>query len=97
MTHSENIKAQIIEMGLKLWQAGVEPSARRIALELQMTHPNILHHFSTSRRLRNMLAAEAVKRNNSKIIVQLIGESHESVMLMSNTEKMKHLSNVRVY
>lgn len=93
--HGERVRSDILATGLRLWAAGVEPTARRIASELDMTHANVLYHFKSSLRLRNAIAYKAVQDGNSRIIVQLIGLCHPAIAAMADDDRLSHMRAVR--
>ena len=93
--HGERVRSEILATGLRLWAAGVDPTARRIGSELGMTHANVLYHFKSSLQLRNAIAHKAVQDGNSKIIVQLIGLCHPSVAAMADEDRLSHMRAVR--
>jgi AcrR family transcriptional regulator len=85
-------KTEIINAGIRLWRAGIEPSARRIASECGLgSHAAVLHHFITSKRLYDALAAEAVRIGESRIIVKLIASGHPSVSGMPDADRVDHV------
>lgn len=86
----ERTRRDILETGVRLWSAGVDPSARRIASELSITHAAVLYHFN-SVALKKALAFHAVKTGNSRVIVQLIGLRDAAVANMGDTERMSHM------
>lgn len=89
---SADVKTDILRTGVQLWRADVEPSARRIAAELQLSsHAAVLYHFATSVRLRDAIAAHAVAIGESRVIVKLIASGHAAVKSMSDAERVKHL------
>lgn len=90
----ERTRVAILETGLRLWQAGVDPTGRRIATELDLSHAAVAYHFP-GHRLRSALAYHAVKTGNSRVIVQLIGEKNAAVASMSEAECISHLRHVR--
>lgn len=90
----ERTRLDILEMGVRLWQSGVDPVARRIASELKLSHAAIAYHFPGN-KLRKALAYHAVKTGNSRVIVQLIGEKNAAVEHMTEAECITHLRHVR--
>jgi AcrR family transcriptional regulator len=93
--HGERVRQSILTAGVRLWAAGIEPSARRIGAEVQLTHAGVLHHFVTSERLKNAVAAHAVQMQESRVIVQLIGIGHAAVQGLSDAERLGHLNRAR--
>lgn len=90
----KDIKNKIIETGLKAWRDNPDKvSARGIAKSLGITHAAILYHFGSSERLRDAIAAEAVRIGDSLIITFLIASRHHSVDFMPYEERAKHLNN----
>lgn len=91
-----DIKQNIIDAGLNLMRHGVEPSARRIAIELNLAgHAAVLYHFATSKRLYDAIAVHAVEKGESRVIVQLIAIKHPAVNNMPDAERVKHLRACR--
>lgn len=91
-----DIKVDILEMGLRLWRADVEPSARRIAIELKLSsHAAVLYHFKSSLGLRNAIAYHAVEQGESRVIVRLISENHTAVASMSDDMRQEHMRACR--
>lgn len=91
-----NIKHDILNTGLVLWRAGVEPTARRIAAELNLAgHASVLHHFQTSARLAGALAYHAVEQGESRCIVELIAKKHPAIQSMPDAERLVHLQACR--
>lgn len=94
-SHGDRVRRTILDAGLRLWAAGIEPSARRIGSEVGLTHAGVLHHFVTSTRLRDAVATHAVKQGESRVIVQLIGTGHAAVSGLTDIERMTHLQLAR--
>lgn len=55
-----------------------------------MHHTNILYYFGDVEKLRNAVAAEAVRIGNSRVIVQLMMEKHSAVAALSEDDQQKH-------
>jgi AcrR family transcriptional regulator len=95
-SHGERVKARILEMGVRLWR--VDPSyvsARRIGIELGMTHSAVLYHFGHSAAMVDAIAAHAVERGESRVIVSLIGMQHKAVASMSDAARLQHMRAAR--
>lgn len=96
MKHGDQIKRDILRMGVQLWS--VDPSyvsARRIASELNMTHANVLYHFKHTQGLKDAIAFYAVKNGESRVIIHLIAMNHHAVAAMSDDERRQHMDLVR--
>lgn len=92
MTHGEEQRRRILEMGLQLWRASPSyVTARRIADELGMSHSNILYHFKGTIGLKDALAYYAIKNGDSRVIMHLIAERHPTVANMPEAERMQHM------
>lgn len=95
---TENVshtKLRILEMGVRLWRAGVEPTARRVAQELEMTHAGVLYHFKANNvSMRDAIAHHAVREGESHVIVELIARKHKAVSHLTDAEKMGHMALV---
>lgn len=95
-SHGERVKLRILEMGLRLWR--VNPayvSARRIALELDMTHGAVLYHFGHTAALVDAIAFHAVQQGEARVIVSLIGMQHKAVAHMSDAQRLGHIQAAR--
>lgn len=95
-SHGERVKLRILEMGLRLWR--VNPSyvsARRIALELGLTHSAVLYHFGHTAAMIDAIAFHCVKQGDSRVIVSLIGMQHKAVAHMSDAQRLGHIQAAR--
>lgn len=84
---SVKIKAKILQVGIDNWP---DVNARAIGRKLLMHHTNILYYFGDVEKLRNAVAAEAVRIGNSRVIVQLMMEKHSAVAALSEDDQQKH-------
>ena len=84
----ERTKENILKAGVKLWP---DVSLSAVARAVGLTHPAVLYHFPDD-TLKNAIAAYAVQKNNSQVIVQLIATGHAAVAKLSSADRTKHLS-----
>jgi AcrR family transcriptional regulator len=91
MTHSDQVKQQILETGVKLWPYA---TARAIGRELDLSHSAILYHFGSSDLLQMDVARYAVHTGNAKVIVQLLASAHPAVAGMKPSERKKYLGGL---
>lgn len=95
-SHGERVKLRILEMGLQLWRADPSyVSAHRIGHELGMTHSAVLYHFGHTAALKDAIAAHAVAKGESRVIVSLIGMQHKAVAHMDDVQRLEHMSAAR--
>lgn len=91
-----DMKQDILAIGVRLWAAGIEPSARRIAAEAGLAgHAAVLYHFTTSSRLRDAVARHAVDTGDSRVIVRLIAEKHPAVCDIPDADRLQHMQACR--
>ena len=83
---SLKVRKSILDIGVKLWP---NVTAREIARQLDMTHPNISYHFGD--KLKDAIAAHAVDIGNSRVIAQLIATKHKAVRKLSAIERQRHM------
>lgn len=90
MSHSDDVKAKILNVGIELWP---NVTARAIArtIEPNMSHTAILYHFGSAELLALDIARYAVATGNSKIIAQLIVNQHPAVAHMAPATRRKHM------
>lgn len=62
-------------------------SARAIGRSMNMTHAAILYHWRTSAALKDAVAAHAVKSNDSRVMLYLIGARHPAVAGLSDEQR----------
>ena len=85
----EMTKKKILKAGMKLWP---KVTSSGVGKEIEMTHASVLYHFPND-TLKDAVATYAVKKGNSKIIVQLLTEKHPAVEKLSKREKSRHIKN----
>lgn len=88
MTHSANVKANILNAGLELWP---NVSARGIARKLGMSHSNVLYHFED---VKHAVAVHAVLIGNASIIAQLIASNDETIADLTREERQQYLQGI---
>jgi hypothetical protein len=87
MKHGDKVKQKILDAGLTIWP-DVSPSAVARAADLN-SHAAVLYHFPRP-KLKDAIAAHAVKSGCSKVIVHLISIGHKAVKDMTTAERNKH-------
>jgi AcrR family transcriptional regulator len=85
-THGQRRRAAILAEGLRLWPAC---SARRIGKALGMSHATVLYHYHTSEKLRDAIAAEAVRTLHAPVVRLLIATSHPATAALSPAERRR--------
>jgi AcrR family transcriptional regulator len=91
MRHGDKQKRKILDAGLKLWrQDPARVTARSIADAVGLTHPTVLSHFKEAGGLRDAVAAHAVEKGDSRIIVQLMAQGHDAVKNLSDADRRRH-------
>lgn len=94
--HGARMKRRILETGLRLWSVDhTSITARRIALEMDLTHGAVLYHFGGIDALRDAIARFAVEQNDSRVIVHLIASNHAAIAGLSDADRVKHMRAVR--
>lgn len=92
-THGGRTKASILAAGVALWRDDPRSvSARGVASRLGMTHGAVLYHFGTSDALRDAIAAEAVRKGDTKIVPMLIAEQHPAAAALSSADRRRYLA-----
>lgn len=95
MKHGDRQKRKILNAGLKLWrQDPARLTLRNVADAVGVTHPSVLYHFKEDGGLRDAVAAHAVDRGDSRIIVQLMAMGHAAVKGLSEADRRRHASVV---
>ena len=87
----EQVRAAILQTGLAMWP---DVTARGIGSALGLTHAGCLHHFKSSARLRDAIAAYAVRVRDPVVVPQLIAARHPAVSGLSEDEKRAFLVNL---
>lgn len=88
--HGDKQKRKILDAGLKIWRAGERLTLRAVADAVGVTHAAVLYHFKED-GLFDAVAAHAVDRGDSHIIVQLIAQGHAAVKDLSPADRRKHM------
>ena len=94
MTKSNNkdIKTKILKAGIKTWtERDGNVTATAIAKKLGLTHAAILYHFP-QKTIKDAVAEYAVQTKNKKIIPSLIVSNHQSVKILSPSERLEYLT-----
>lgn len=65
-----------VEIGLSMWP---DVSLRRVAQELNITHPALLHHFKSAAAFKDAIAAYAIEKRDTRVIKSLIVHEHPAV------------------
>lgn len=87
----EQVRAAILQTGLAMWP---DVTARGIGSALGLTHAGILHHYGSSDRLRDAIAAYAVRVRDPIVVPQLIVARHDAVSGLSDDERRAFLVNL---
>lgn len=94
MKHGDKIKDKILEAALGLWCSDPKKmTTRNIAEKINMTHGTVVYHFGDT--LRDSVAEHAVKRGESRIIVQLMALDHPAIQALTKRERAWHSAQVR--
>lgn len=89
----DDTRQKILETGLQMWEENsYSVNAYAIARRLGMVHGTVMYHFPYG--IREAVAEYALEVKNSRVIAQLIVESHPSIRDMSPTERTRYLSRV---
>lgn len=84
----DQVRAAILQTGLMLWQQDAAlVTARGIGAKLGLTHAGCLHHFKSSARLKDAVAAYAVHVRDRIVVPQLIVARHPAAASLSEDER----------
>ncbi len=89
-TKGDKTKEKILEAGVKLWP---NITAQAVAAEAKMTHPNVLYHFPGD-TLKFAVAEHAVRKGESRVIVQLMAEKHPAIKNLSAADRIRHFNAI---
>lgn len=90
-SHGDKTKRRILQAGVDLWP---DLNVSRVAAKAELTHAAVLYHFQTA-QLRDAVAAYAVEKGVSRVIVQLISENHTAVNHLTPGERASHFFSVQ--
>jgi len=86
----ERTKEKILKAGVKRWP---DVNLSVVARDIGLTRQAVFTHFPKD-TLKDAVAVYAVEKNNSKVIVQLIGSGHKAIKNLSKTSRAKHFSAI---
>lgn len=91
----DQVRAAILQTGLMLWQQDAAlVTARGIGAKLGLTHAGCLHHYKSSARLKDAVAAYAVHVRDRIVVPQLIVARHPAVESLTPDERAAYLAGV---
>lgn len=85
---SEETKLAILKAGIKMYP---DVSARKIADEIEVTHPVIAYHFKDN--LMDAIAEYAVENKIARVIAHLIVNKHKAAKKLTPKERKEYLSS----
>lgn len=87
-----NTKSAIMNEALKVARDGLSAvTLRGVAARVGLDHAGIVHHFGNLDEFRQAVAAEAVARDDVKVIARLIMDKHPTIADWPGTKRVKYL------